>query len=184
MDMLKKLSPMAQAVLGLSVLYLIFSFLDWQQACGGAGGFKICVGRSEWHGVGVIAGLLVIALIAWEVLRVLDVKLQLGNFTPQLISVALAFALLVFTVITFLTHNEIRHWPSWVGLLLSIVIAAAALVRGRDEGVTMPDLSAIKGGGGGSAPSEPTPPAQTYTPPPPPEPPASESSGGDDQPAA
>ena len=167
MDMLKKLSPAAQAVLGGSVLYLIFSFFDWQQACGNVGGIDYCVGRTEWNGIGVIAGLLAIALIAWEVIRLLGMKIELGSFSPQLLSVALAVGLLVFTVITFLDHNEIRHWPSWIGLLLSIVIAGAALSRGKAEGVKMPDLGAMKSGmGGGSSGGSAAPP------PPPPSPPS------------
>jgi hypothetical protein len=181
MDMLKKLSPMAQVVLGGSVLYLIFSFFDWQQACAGPPGFHVCAGRTEWNGVGIIAGLLVVALIVWEVLRLLDVKLQLGNFTPALISVALALALLVFTVITFLSHNEFRHWPQWIGLLLSIVIAGAAFMRGKDEGVQMPDLGAMKGAMSSSSSSSTTP-SSAPTPPPVSEPPPAEPppTGGSD----
>jgi hypothetical protein len=176
MDMLKKLSPMAQVVLGGSVLYLIFSFLDWQQACGGPPGFHVCAGRSEWNGVGVIAGLLVVALLVWEVLRLLDVKLQLGNFTPALISVALALALLVFTVITFFSHNEFRHWPQWLGLILSIVIAVAAFMRGKDEGVRMPDLGAMRSAMSSSSSSsaDTTAPSAPSPPPAPEPPPASE----------
>jgi hypothetical protein len=48
MDMLKKLSMPAQAVLAGVVLYIIFSFFDWQQACFG----PVCAGVSEWHGGG------------------------------------------------------------------------------------------------------------------------------------
>ena len=38
--------------------YLIFSFFDWQQVSIG----PLSVGASEWHGVGVVAGLVVIVV--------------------------------------------------------------------------------------------------------------------------
>ena len=156
MDMLKKLSPAAQAVLGGSVLYLIFSFFDWQQACGGAGGFKVCAGVSEWHGFGgTITVLSAILLLAWEIVRLLGVKVDLGGISHGFVSLALAGLLLLLTVITFVTHNEARHWPAWIGLLLAIGIAAAAWMRGKEEGVEMPDVGALRGSGPGSPPPSP-----------------------------
>lgn len=138
MDLIKRLSLTEQVMIGGSLLYVIFSFLDWQQACASGGGVEVCGGASEWHGVGVIAALLGIAVFAWEVSRRLGAAKQLGGISPELVSVALALLLTLFTVITFLTHNEFRHWPQWIGLLLSIVIGVAALTRGRAEGVAMP----------------------------------------------
>ena len=136
MDKLMKLSRETQAVLAGSVLYLIFSFFDWQQVSA----FGVSVGRSEWNGIGVIAGLLVIVLLLWEAARLFEVKIELGSLNPGLLSVAVALLLLVFTVITFLSHSTARHWPAWIGLLLSIVIAAAAVMRGKAEGVEMPKM--------------------------------------------
>lgn len=134
MDKLVKLPREMQAILGGSVLYLIFSFFDWQQVS--AGGFTF--GVNEWHGIGVVAGLLVIVLLAWEAVRFLGMKIQLGPVSPGQLSLLLALALLVFTVITFLTHSTARHWPAWIGLILSVVIAAAALRRAKAEDVHLP----------------------------------------------
>ncbi|HJQ73927.1 MAG TPA: hypothetical protein VJ814_03500 [Gaiellaceae bacterium] len=135
MDALKNLSREAQVVLGAGALYLIFSFLDWQQVSG----FGITVGRSEWHGVGVIAGLLVIALLLWEAARLFAVKVPLGGLSEGLVSVGLALLLALFTVITFATHDFARHWPAWIGLILSLLIAVAAVARARAEGVQLPE---------------------------------------------
>ena len=55
-------------------------------------------------------------------------------------SAGFAIALLVFTVITFLDWSDFRHWPQWIGLLLSIVIAVVAFKRAKDEGVEMPKM--------------------------------------------
>jgi hypothetical protein len=133
------------------VLYLIFSFLDWQQVSG----FGVTVGRSEWNGVGIIAGLLAIALLLWEAARLFAVKVPLGSLSEGLVSLGIALLLALFTVITFLTHGTARHWPAWIGLLLSLAIAAAAVVRARGEGVELPAARAT----GGTAEPEPAAPA-------------------------
>jgi hypothetical protein len=149
MDALMKLSRDVQLVLGGTVLYIIFSFFDWQQFSGP----DFTVGQSEWTGIGVVAGLLAFVLLAWELARAFDVRISLGSITPGLASVALALLLLLFTVITFLSHSTLRHWPSYVGLLLSLAIAGVALKRARDEGVEMPTMprnSDSMGGGMGS----------------------------------
>lgn len=134
MDKLAKLPREVQAVLGGGILYLIFSFLDWQQVSA----IGITVGASEWHGVGVVAGLLVIVLLLWEAARLMEIKIELGAVTPGLVSVSLALLLLLFTVITFFSHSTARHWPAWIGLILSVVIAAGALVRAKAENVRLP----------------------------------------------
>lgn len=166
MDMVKKLPREVQVVLGAAVLYLVFSFLDWQQVSF----LNVSAGVTEWHGIGVVAGLLVIALLVWEAVRLFQIEIPLGPLTPGLVSVGLALLLLLFTVITFLSHSSARHWPAWVGLVLSIVIAAAAVARAKAEGVKMPDVSAIKSAAGTQQSSGGTtaPPAGTTTPPAPP----------------
>jgi hypothetical protein len=154
MDFVKNLSREVQVVLGGAVLYLIFSFLDWQQVSA----FGFTAGRSEWHGIGVVAGLLVIALLLWETARLFAVKVPLGSLTEGLVSVGLALLLALFTVITFATHGTARHWPAWIGLILSIVIAVAAVIRAREEGVEMPHARSM-GGTDGTASAPPSDPA-------------------------
>lgn len=137
MEMLKKLSLNAQLVLLGSILYVIASFLDWQSYHG-------LVTATEWNGgVGVIAGLLVLFLIAWEVARGFDLKIAVGSLSPSLISVVLAEALLLFTVIKFLDIS-FRGYAAWLGLIFAIVIGVFALLRAKEEGVQMP--SAIGSG--------------------------------------
>ena len=164
MQMLKKLSREVQVVLGGGVLYLIFSFFDWQQMSIG----PVTAGLNEWNGVGVIAALLVVALLAWEAAALFQVKIALGSIAPGLVSLSLALLLLLFTVITFVSHNEARHWPSWLGLVLSIAIAGAALARAKAAGVKLPDLGAMASradGAQGSGGSMPPPPAPVAEPP-------------------
>jgi hypothetical protein len=134
METLKQLPRDLQVVLGGTVLYLIMSFLDWQQVSFG----PVSAGVTEWHGIGIVAGLLAIVLLAWEASRLFAIKIELGPLTPGLTSIGLALLLLVFTVITFLSHSAYRHWPEYLGLVLSIAIATAAVRRARGEGVEVP----------------------------------------------
>jgi hypothetical protein len=128
MDQLKGLSRSSQLLLGAGLLLFIFLFFDWQQVCVSGNGFSACGGRSGWHGWGVLVGLLVIALILWEVVQLLGVKIELP-FKAALLSAGLAAGVLLFTVIKFLVDNEARHWPSWVGLILAIVIGFGGYLR-------------------------------------------------------
>jgi hypothetical protein len=140
MDMLKKLSMPAQGVLAGTVLYIIFSFLDWQQVCFG----PACAGVSEWHGGGgTITVLSAFLLLAWEIVRLLNVRINVGGASPGLISFGLTLLLLLLTIITFLTHNEARHWPAWIGLILALLIAAAGFARSKEEGVEMSDFGTL-----------------------------------------
>jgi hypothetical protein len=180
MEVLGKLSREVQVILVAAVLYLIFSFFDWQQvSIGGIG----TAGISEWHGVGVIAGLLVVALLVWEGARAFVGDIDLGPLSAGLISVALAELLLLFTIITFLTHNEFRHWPSWLGLILSIVIGVLAFMRARAEGVQLPDMSEMRAKAqartGASTTTTTAPPAASDAPPPPAETPPPSAPSGD-----
>jgi hypothetical protein len=98
MDRITKLPRELQMVIGGSLLYLIISFLDWQQVS--VAGFT--VGVNEWHGIGIVAGLLAFAVLLWEAARYFGVKIELASLSAGLVSASLALLLLVFTVITFL----------------------------------------------------------------------------------
>ena len=151
-NMLSKLSRESQVVLGGSVIYLLLSFLfDWQHHC--EGGF--CAGQSEWDGsgFGVIAGLVVLLLIASEITRMLDMKIAVGSLAPAFVQVALAALLLLFTVLAFLRDSLFRAWPEWLALILSVLIAVAAWRRGQGEGFEMPKMGS--GAAASAAPAAP-----------------------------
>jgi hypothetical protein len=150
MDALMKLSREVQIVLAGGVVLLILSFLDWQQASYSGFGVSVSAGLNEWHGIGLLAALLVIAMLAWEVLRLMQVKIELGSLSPALISVALALLMVLFTVIAFFQKSDARHWPAWIGLIVALVVGAAAVMRGRSEGVQMPEMKGGGSGGGGT----------------------------------
>ncbi len=160
MDAFSKLSREAQVVLVGCLLLLILSFFDWQQVSFGG----ITAGLDEWHGFpGILAGLLVIAVLAWEVVRVLGANVSLGTLSPGLVSVGLVLLMALFTVIAFFDKSEARHWPAWIGLILAVVVAAAAVSRARTEGVEMPQM-AHAGSGASSTSAAPAPPAEPAAP--------------------
>ncbi len=134
MDDLSKHSRETWVVVGGGVLLLILSFLDWQQVSA----FGFSAGLNEWHGIGFLAALLVIVMLAWEVLRMASDDVALGNLSPGLVSAALVLLMALFTVIAFLDKSTARHWPAWFALLVTIVVVVAAVIRARAEGVEMP----------------------------------------------
>jgi hypothetical protein len=110
-------------LLACGIALLVDMFLTWQ----GLSVLGNTVGVSGWHGaVGTILGLLTIALVVWEVLLLLgsqteDIRARLP-FAESLVSAALAGAVLVFAVLKFLSANELRRWPEWVGIVLALAI--------------------------------------------------------------
>jgi hypothetical protein len=174
MDQFKELPREAQITLGALVLFVIFSFFDWQQVSA----LGITVGNTLWHGVGFVTVLIAIVYLIWEIGRALRYNVEIGQVKPPLTSAGFAIALLVFTVITFLDWSDFRHWPAWVGLVLSIIIAVAALKRARDEGVEIPKLpegvSVSRGQGGAAAAQPSAPPPAAPAAPTEPAPPADE----------
>jgi hypothetical protein len=131
------LSTASKLLLAAGLLLFIDLFLAWQKVCidlGAIGAGERCGSQSGWHGVGVIVGLLTLALIVWEALQLL--KMHEGwslPITAALISVALSVGIVIFTVIKFLADNEARHWPAWIGLLLAIAIAVGAWMKYSEE---------------------------------------------------
>ena len=65
MDTFTKLPTTTKVVLGGTVAFLIVSFFNWQEVDFGVGS----AGVTMWHGWGTIAGIVALALLAWEGLR-------------------------------------------------------------------------------------------------------------------
>ena len=169
MDKLSKLTPGAMLTLGGLVLYFIDSFLPWQEL----GPFSF----SEWRGIGILAALLGIALLLWEALPLVMARPALGTVSPRLVSLGLAAALVLFTLITTLDHSQFRKIWSWIGLILSIAVAVGVWMQAKEEGFQMPSLSGMgaSGSSGGTGTSAPAAPPSGGEPTPPPSEPAAPS---------
>jgi hypothetical protein len=111
-----------------AALLLIDLFLVWQKVSVDGPFGTISASRSGWHGIGVLVGLLTIALIAWELARLAGRAPELP-VAGDVVSAGLAAGAGLLAVIEFLTHSEARHWPAWLGLLCAVVIVAGAWLR-------------------------------------------------------
>jgi hypothetical protein len=121
---LSQASPASKVLLAGSVFFVIVSFLAWQRACFA----DICGSATAWHGVGIVASLLAIAVLALEVARLLGVELPIDHGTGARIVAGLAGGVLVFTVIKILVDNEFRAYGSWLGLIAAAVVAVGGVM--------------------------------------------------------
>jgi hypothetical protein len=132
---LSKLTLGSKVVLGGGVLLLIDSFLHWQAVSIG----PVSVGVTMWHGWGVLVGLLLLVILAWELAQVAGIKISLGPLSPSIATAALSALLVLFTLIKVLTNNYVAAW-AWIGLVLSIGIAAGAWLNMKAAGESLTDL--------------------------------------------
>jgi len=136
---MSKLSTGSWILLGGGVLLLLDSFiLPWQKVCYGGGlgellGGDLCAKAGMWGGdagwAGVIVGLLVIALIVWEVIGLVGMDLSLSTAASK-ISAYLGFATLAFVIIKFLLvmTNEVA-FGAFLGLIFALAIGYGAWMR-------------------------------------------------------
>lgn len=165
MDKLAELNHGAKVVLGATIAFLIISFFNWQEIDLGPFGDA---GVSMWHGVGWIAGLLAIAIIAWQAVRLANINFEVG-VGPAMVTAFLAILLLLFTVIKFFADSEFRTWAAWLGLILAIAVCVGAWLNMKLAGETFGDLEKFRGGGAGAgAGGGSTTTTTSETPPPPP----------------
>jgi hypothetical protein len=120
-------------LLGAATVLVIDLFLSWQQACGTGPFGSVCASRSGWHGIGVLVGLLAIVLIVLEAVRLYGQLPELP-VPADLLAAGLAAATAVLAVLEFLSHNEARHWPAWIGLLAAIALGIGAWLRLTESG--------------------------------------------------
>ena len=168
---ISKLSQGAKLMLGGTIVFVIVSFFKWFKIDEDlTGGIDLDAGINMWHGVGVIAGLLAIALLVWEGLRLADVKLEFG-VSASLVSMALAGLLLLFTFIRFIDGYTgfDRTIFAFLGLILAILIAAGAFLNMQSSGRSFADMKGEFSGAVGSArnrgPTSTTPPPADPVPP-------------------
>jgi hypothetical protein len=201
MDKFNELTTGAKLVLGAAIVFLIVSFFEWFEVGGDIGeaaeAFGVDNGVSMWNGVGWIAGLLAIALIVWQAIRLANIELEIG-VTPAMITAALAALTLLFTVIRFIDKPGgdavDRTFWAWLGLALAIVIAIGAWMNMQASGESLADIRSTFGGGTAAtgsvdrdetpAPSTTTPAVEDTTPPAPGAPPVGDTPPDDDTPRA
>jgi len=198
MDRLAELSHGAKVVLGATVVFLIFSFFDWFHYTGPGASELNAIGAdtgvSMWHGIGWIAGLVAIALIAWQAVRLANINVEIG-ITPSMITAALAILLFLFALIRFLdkpggSYVGRTFW-AWLDMALAIVILVGAWMNMKAAGEGIDEvrakLSSMTASSGGAAadtaaPAAPAEPAAPAPAPPAEAPPASPAEPAGDAP--
>jgi hypothetical protein len=164
MDKLSELTHGAKVVLGAAIAFLIFSFFSWFTVDLGPLGDS---GENMWHGVGFLAGLLAIALIVWQAIRLANIELEIG-IGPAMATAALALLLVIFTFIRFIDKPggdlassvvDRTIW-AWLGLVLAIVVAVGAWMNMQATGESIQGMMDRFGSKESSAaPAAPSTPA-------------------------
>ena len=141
MDKFKELTTGAKLVLGAAVVLFIVSWLDWFE-------FNDVGFANMWNGIGVLAGLLLIALIVWQALRLANINLEIG-VTPSMITAALSVLVLLFVAIRWLDTPGVavdRTIWAWLGLALAIVLVVGAWLNMQAAGEGIADIRASVAG--------------------------------------
>lgn len=144
---ISKLAHGTKLVLGAAIAFLIVSIFKWQEV-----EFEgiTSVGQNMWHGWGVLAGLLAIAIIALEIMALAGMKIEVG-VSPAMRTAGLAILLLLFTVLKFLADNEFRTFWAWLGLLIAVALAAVSVKNMQAAGESLGEMGAVVKGAASSA---------------------------------
>ncbi|HVB53767.1 MAG TPA: zinc ribbon domain-containing protein [Candidatus Acidoferrales bacterium] len=178
----------------LAFLYFVDLFLPWSQSClapvvlpfqPAPGTFSpsalhvtstLCAAQTYgWGGAGTVAGVLVALLVLWEATRVARLGVGIGVGYRSLVSSALAFGVLIFTIVNVaarLTWMSSTTGPLvyggtflWIALALAILIGLGGVAHWRLWQEYAPHHGAA--GGPSSAGDSVTIPPEAPPPPPP-----------------
>jgi hypothetical protein len=130
----------AKVILVAAILLFIDLFFPWQGVDLGEFGEAIGVSGnvSGFSGLGVLVAILCIAVIAWEIMLMAGVNINLGTTSPVLVSAILAGVTAAFTIIAFLTKLDAIKWGAFVGLILALVLGYGAYMRYTESRTTAP----------------------------------------------
>lgn len=130
-----KVSTAGKILIVAGALYAIDTFLQWNRACIDIGidiaGVDNCVGVAGTHGIGTINLILALALVAWEVMWAMDVKI--GTTPRGIVSAGLAGALVILTILKIVIDNESIYIFAWIGLVLALVIGYGGWLRWQEH---------------------------------------------------
>ncbi len=149
-----KLTLGSKIIAGAGILLLVDSFFHWQEVNFG----PISAGVSMWHGWGVLIGLVLLAIIAWEAVQMTETKIEVGPLSPTMVTILLAALLILFTLIKVLTNDYVATW-AWVGLVLAIVVGVGAWLNMQEAGESLSDLKSSVTPSGAGAPAAAAAPA-------------------------
>ncbi|SRR6266542_1198378 len=164
---MSRISMGSKLLLGAGILLFIDLFLPWNRTCEE----RVCVSASGWHGLGALAGILLLVLLAWEIINALgvDLKINMGTFPRFWISVGLGGAVALFAILRALIRPGVLFFHldyyifGWIGLIIGLAVGAGAFLKFREaQGAPIAPPS------GGAPMGGPPPPPASYPPPAPP----------------
>jgi hypothetical protein len=131
MPNLSEISTGTKLLLGAGILLLIDSFLAWQEV----EVLGIEVGSANaWHGLGILMGIALLALLAWVVIQVMNVKLNFDlPITEAWLTLGLGIAVFALALIKNLA-DDFSTWASYVGVVLAALVALGAWLRAQELG--------------------------------------------------
>jgi hypothetical protein len=131
MPNLSEISTGTKLLLGAGILLLIDSFLPWQEV--DVLGVEVA-SRNAWHGWGILMIIALVALLAWVVIQVMNVKLNFElPITESWLTLGLGVAVLVFALLKLIT-DDFRAWAAFVGVALAALVAVGAWLRAQELG--------------------------------------------------
>jgi hypothetical protein len=130
---LQALSRGTLIILVAGVLLFIDSFLAWQKVSVEILGTTISETKMLWDSAaGLLAGLALLALLVWIVLRAANVNFMPKVSTDRLVIGVLAGVVFVLVLLKNLI-DDYSAWPSYVGVLLAAGVLAGAWLHLREE---------------------------------------------------
>jgi hypothetical protein len=130
-----KLSLGSKVIAGAGILLLIDSFFHWQEVNVG----PYSAGVNMWHGWGVLVGLILLVILAWEAAQLAQMKIAVGPLSPSMLTMLLSALLVLFTLIKVVTNDYVTVW-AWIGLVLSVGVAVGAWLNMQAAGESIGDL--------------------------------------------
>jgi hypothetical protein len=125
----------SKVILILGLVYLGLSTV-WQRPCALDGGKALCGYKTEWHGIGVWAGLLAVAVVLWELFPILLPRLSMRGWPTAIVSACLGTALAVATIAKMIADNGFLTGYAWAGFGVSLAIMLTAILRVRFRWMT------------------------------------------------
>lgn len=116
-------------ILVAGVLFFVDSFLPWYGvgfSVPGLGGASFNVKGWSSGGLAVLAILFALAATAFATIRVLGVKLDLGQVNDGLIYLVLGGGAFLFTLLRLVTQTSFTKYGLYVALVLSALLAYGA----------------------------------------------------------
>lgn len=131
-EVTKNITTGMMMLYGAGLLLLTVSFFEWNNGlCINTPFGRLCArgagaDKNAWHGVGLVMGFFLIALLVWEALLLAEAVSLSVN--PILISLGIGALTVLFGVIRVFEYGS-RTWAAWVALLLMITLVAGLVLR-------------------------------------------------------